>query len=299
LATIIKTIRAAWADRRIETLSVADVQRFLNEFKKRGCAAATIRYYFSVIRHMLKFAVRMQWIDRTPLTEGCIDLPKVRNERTRRLEAEEEGRLWPVLEAMADEEESDGRPAHRFLAGVVTLTLDTGLRRGSILSLQFGMISWDKGRNGVLDLPASILKQRRPQQLALTDRARAVLEARRRFYFAKGRYTAQTFIFGKDNGAKYEGHCSFESAWQEAKRRAGLKDTDLHFHDLRGEAASRLAEMGLAMPVIQRFLGHRSLEMTQRYLRARIGEVDDTALAMEAFRRATKGATTDGKLKSS
>lgn len=296
-----KRIREQWATRQVETIAVADVQKYLNEFSKRGCAPATARYYYSIIRHMLKFAARMQWIEQSPLKEDSITLPKVRNERTRRLLEEEEARLWPVLEAMADEPSSDGLPARRFLLGAVTMTLDTGLRRGSILALTFGMVKWDQGAHGMLDLPAEILKQRRPQQLALTKRARAVIEARRRFYFSLGKFKPETVIFGKDDGTVFKGTCSFEQAWQEAKRRAGLKNLNLHFHDLRGEAASRLAEMQIPLPVIQRFLGHRSLEMTQRYLRARVGEMEDTASAMELFneQRATKGATKEGAAKTS
>jgi integrase len=297
----VKRIRERWSDRAIETITVADVQQYINEFAKRGCAPATGRYDFAIIRHMLKFAAKMQWIAQSPLRADSITLPKVRNERTRRLLEEEEAALWPVLEAMEDEPESDGKPARRFLKGVVTMTLDTGLRRGSILALTFGMVKWDQGTHGTLDLPANILKQRRPQQLALTKRARAVLDARRRFYFSQGKFSPDTVVFGKDSGRIFQGTCSFERAWQEAKQRAGLKDLDLHFHDLRGEAASRLSDMGHPLPAIQRFLGHSSLEMTQRYLRARVGEAEDTATAMELFgeQRATRGATIEGNKKTS
>jgi integrase len=292
-------IRKAWEQRPIDSITVADVQRFLNDFKKRGCAPATVRYYYSIIRHALRFAAKMQWLSESPLKADSIELQKVQNERTRRLLPGEEDRLWPVLEAMEDETASDPLPARRFLKGVVTLTLDTGLRRGSILNLRFGMVRWDEGKHGVLDVPAEILKQRRPQQIALTTRVRAVLEARRRFYFSQGRYAQNVVVFGKDDGTLFQGTCSFEQAWQEAKRRAGLKDADLHFHDLRGEAASRLADSGMSLPVIQRFLGHRSIEMTQRYLRARVGEIDDTAAALEKYERATKGATAEQTAKSS
>jgi integrase len=287
----LKHIRNEWSARAIDSITVADIQTFLNSFGKRGCAPATGRHYHALVRHMLKFALRTQWLDVNPIKEGSIQLPSVRNERTRRLLPEEEDRLWPVLEAMEDEAASDALPARRFLKGVVTITLDTGLRRGSILALRFGMVKWDTGNHGIVDVPSNILKQRRPQQLALTSRARVVLESRRRFYFAMGRYGPDTVIFGKDVGTMFLGTCSFEQAWQEAKRRAGLRDANLHFHDLRGEAASRLSDMGMPLATIQRFLGHSSLEMTQRYLRARVGEIEDTASALENYKRATKEAT--------
>jgi integrase len=290
-----KTIRQEWAGRRVDSIRVADVQTFLNKFKKRGCAPATVKYHYSIVHNMLRFAEKMQWIERSPLGPDSIELPKGRNERTRRMTDEEEERLFVVLDAMEDEAASDTKPARRFIKSVVTMTLDTGLRRGSILALQFKMFKRDQGRNGILDVPARILKQRRPQQLALTERARQVLDARKRFYFAQGKLTPDTFVFGKDDGTRYLGTCSFEQAWQEAKRRAGLKDADLHFHDLRGEAASRLHDLGMPLATIQRFLGHSSLEMTQRYLRARVGETEDTASVLDRYhagrQRATKGAT--------
>jgi integrase len=285
-----KVIRKQWADRPIDSIRVADVQAFINTFKKRNLAPATMRYYYVIVKNMLDFAAKMQWLEQSPLKAGQIELPKVQNERTRRLALAEEDALFEVMALMEQEPASDLKPARRFIRAVVTLTLDTGLRRGSIMALQFKTIQWDEGKHGVLDVPPEILKQRRPQRLALTERARKVLEQRRKFYFAQGKFHPEAYVFGKDDGTAYIGTCSFEQAWQETKRRANLADTDLHFHDLRGEAASRLSEMGKPLSVIQRFLGHKSLQMTQRYLRARIGEVEETAEALEGY-RATKGAT--------
>ena len=47
---------------------------------------------------------------------------------------------------------------------------------------------------------------------------------------------------------------------------AKLKDVDLHWHDLRHECATRWLEGGLDVREIQVLLGHRKLEITQRYL---------------------------------
>jgi site-specific recombinase XerD len=48
--------------------------------------------------------------------------------------------------------------------------------------------------------------------------------------------------------------------------KANLKELDLHWHDLRHECASRWLEGGLDVREIQVLLGHRKLEVTQRYL---------------------------------
>jgi integrase len=62
------------------------------------------------------------------------------------------------------------------------------------------------------------------------------------------------------------------------KRRAGLDD--LHFHDLRHEALSRVFEMGLTTPEAASISGHRDPRMLFRYshtMRQRMLEVIDRA----------------------
>ena len=55
-------------------------------------------------------------------------------------------------------------------------------------------------------------------------------------------------------------------AFTTACRNAGIKD--LHFHDLRHTAATRMAEMGAEPSTIKDILGHSDLRMTDRYTHA-------------------------------
>jgi integrase len=48
--------------------------------------------------------------------------------------------------------------------------------------------------------------------------------------------------------------------------RVTLQQIDLHWHDLRHEAASRLLADGVDIRMIQLMLGHASVQQTQRYL---------------------------------
>ena len=64
----------------------------------------------------------------------------------------------------------------------------------------------------------------------------------------------------------------YEPAWQKTglapASRTALATIDLHFHDLRHEAASRLLEAGWPIHHVQEMLGHANLSQTSTYLHA-------------------------------
>ena len=75
---------------------------------------------------------------------------------------------------------------------------------------------------------------------------------------------------------------SISASWTRACKVLGIED--LRFHDLRHEAATRLAEDGLTIPQIQRVTLHDSWGSLQRYvnIRRRADRLD----FLEAMRQA-------------
>jgi integrase len=57
--------------------------------------------------------------------------------------------------------------------------------------------------------------------------------------------------------------CSFRSAFEQAVRKAEIKD--FTFHDLRHTFVSRLVIAGVDLPTVKALLGHRDINMTVRY----------------------------------
>jgi site-specific recombinase XerD len=51
---------------------------------------------------------------------------------------------------------------------------------------------------------------------------------------------------------------------------------DLHWHDLRHEALSRLADDGVPVHELQLLAGHASITTTQRYMNARANSLADS-----------------------
>jgi integrase len=74
----------------------------------------------------------------------------------------------------------------------------------------------------------------------------------------------------------------FKTSWAKAFDRAGLGDEDLHFHDLRGTAVTRLALSGCTVPEIAAITGHspRDVEtiLEAHYLGGRV-ELAEQAIA--------------------
>jgi integrase len=60
---------------------------------------------------------------------------------------------------------------------------------------------------------------------------------------------------------------ALKQAWERARDRAELGD--LHFHDLRHEAISRLCEMGLTLPEVALISGHKDPRVLFRYVNLR------------------------------
>ncbi|MGH9254604.1 MAG: tyrosine-type recombinase/integrase [Vicinamibacterales bacterium] len=58
--------------------------------------------------------------------------------------------------------------------------------------------------------------------------------------------------------------------------RAALRAIDLHFHDLRHGAGSRLHEAGWRLHHVQQMLGHKSLEQTTTYLNVTLAGLQES-----------------------
>jgi hypothetical protein len=83
------------------------------------------------------------------------------------------------------------------------------------------------------------------------------------------------YVFGDAAGRRV---VSVKTAWLSTCRRANV--ADLHFHDLRREAASRWMDAGVPLGTIQRWLGHTNIAQTSTYLGASLG---NDAAEMQRF----------------
>lgn len=218
------------------TLIPLEVERFLHLFKDR--TPATRNRFRTRLAHLIKWATERE-LATGSLPHSLLKKEPENNERTRRLSPEEERRLIQYMPLDLHD---------LFLAA-----LDTGLRKGALMKLRFRDV-----KEGALAVPASIQKHKQSQIIPLTKRLADIIE--RRAQESK----ADDLVFECPN---------WKREWMRARLLSGLED--LHWHDLRGEFASRLSELGVQVPVVSKLLGHGSLNTTQRYLRPRVEQFRD------------------------
>jgi len=218
-------------------------------------APATVARELSLMRHALEVA-RKEW--GLPIVANPLDLvskPVSHTARSRRLNAEEWCQLWNAL----------ANTRNRWIVPTVKLAIETGMRRGELLGLCWSAIDISRGTAHL-----EHTKNGHARTVPLTPGALVVLE------------TLQSEAMDGCVKVIQTTPEAFKLAWQRAVKRAGLPD--LHFHDLRHEAVSRLFELGLSMPEVATVSGHRDPRMLFRYTHLRAEELAGKLAKLTALR---------------
>lgn len=230
MAAISSKLIAQWRDERLKSVSGSTVNRELNIIS-------------AVINH-----ARKEWGVHMDNPVALIRRPQNEKARERRLEEGEEAALLSALEGSRNEDGTFG-PGTRnpWIKPLVMLALETAMRRGELLALRWDEVDTKRQVARILDS-----KNGEARSIPLSSRAVAVLEALPRSI--DGRVFPTT-----------------EDAVKKAFSRAceASKLEDLHFHDLRHEATSRLAEKLPNVIELAAVTGHKDLRMLKRYYHPR------------------------------
>ncbi|AWN44436.1 integrase [Methylobacterium durans] len=222
--------------RTLALLSTADLATYRDE-RLKAVAPATVIRELNTISHAIDTARREWGIHLAVNPCKLVRRPSPPRGRTRRLEGGEE----QLLLAAADK----GRV--RYLRPLIILAIETGMRRGELLSLRWQHIDLD---TRVAHLPMT--KNGTSRDVPLSARA---VETLRGLQMGE----SATVFTAAPNAVRL--------AWERLTRRVSLQD--LHLHDLRHEAVSRLFEKGFNVAEVASISGHRELRMLQRYTHLR------------------------------
>jgi integrase len=246
---------------------------FESAFGHLTVAGSTWNKYFQMVMNLQRWGVRKGHLARPWLTEGS-DLERRKNaQRKRRLTAD-------VVDAHGKitangEERQLLAHASPWLQRLIIAAIETGCRRGELLSLQWRDVSFPRAE---LTIRAENGKTDEARVIPISSRFRAVLDMIK--LDPKGtEHPSTAFVFGNATGEKVsDPKKSYLKACKEGEI------SNLHFHDLRHEAGSRWAEAGMPLHEVSYLLGHKNLKTTTVYLNIHLTSVHASIRKLDAGR---------------
>ncbi|MGD0401314.1 MAG: site-specific integrase [Syntrophobacteraceae bacterium] len=247
-------------DTRLDNIKYVELDTYRSYLKRKPTrhgsfrSPVTINREITCLHHILEKAKEWQMIERNPFDQGKSLLTKENNQRFRFLTEDE----IPVLL----------RECSDYLRPIVDCAINTGMRRGEILSLQ-----WDQIRNGFIYLTKT--KTNEARQIPVNESLELLFADIKR---SQGPGAKSVFTFTRGQHALKQPESqrerkglalvvkpvrSITTGFIGALKRAGIED--FRFHDLRHTFASQLALRGASLKQIQELLGHKNITMTMRY----------------------------------
>ncbi len=232
---LLRPLSKLFGNKRLSDISTKDLEDFklmrLNEV-----SPATVNRSLSVLRHLFNLAKRWKkFYGDNPVS--IVGMLEEHNQVERILSVEEQSRLL---------DSSIG-----YLRPIITTALNTGMRRGEILTLKWSDVDLDMN---MITINQTNTKSKKQRKIPVSSRMRSLLLE------LKLQSGIQEYVFTDIQGRAIR---TIRSAFQTACRKAGLDG--LRFHDLRHTAATRMVESGANIVAISKILGHSDIKTTMRY----------------------------------
>ena len=216
---------------------------------------ATVNREMAALKHMFSKAVAWGILGQNPASG--VKLNKENNRRLRYLTPEECNALLDACPSAT-------------LRQVVTLAINTGMRKSEILNLIWVNVNL---RERYIELPDQKNGEcdTIPLNQTVADLLRTIPRRLDSDYVFPGMVPGKPF-------------CDFKRQFEKAVRAAKLEGVT--FHTLRHTAASHLVMAGVDLATVREILRHKSIEMTLRYAHL---SGDHKKAAVDALQNALKG----------
>lgn len=225
-------------------------------------AASTIQHHFSTLRNVLRYAERLEYIDKDPTRKlSDKEKPHRDNKQIDFLVSEDAKRFLACL---------DDEPL--FWRVFMNVLIVTGLRRGEAVGLQWRDFNADDltleiKRNVTIDKDApdkihvGETKGKESRIVPISARVAELLEERRR---EQGKVLPRAYIFSAPDDPYSPIYPTVPTKWQASfvKRHKLPKVSP---HDLRHTAATLALESGANLKDVQNLLGHKDPSTTMKF----------------------------------
>lgn len=232
----------------LATIKGADIAKWRDIRIGGGASSNTVRLDLALLSHLFDVAQKEWGISSLQNPVQLVRRPKTSQGRERRISEEE---IAVIIKASCSRE----------LPAIIRLAVETGMRRGEILELNWENIDLS---NATAYLPDT--KNGESRTVPLSTKAVGTLRALSRNIHGSVFTSAGSSVSHAFNIAVRRARIEYEAQCREAgKAPFKVYLYDLHFHDLRHEATSRLFERGFNPMEVATITGHKTLQMLKRY----------------------------------
>lgn len=259
-------------DRPMAEFSPPLIEDFRQRWKKGGLQPRTINRDIQRLQSVLSRAVAWKVLDRHPFGE-LRPLKTDKTGRVRFLTMDEEKALrnalvqreaglrearkrfneWRSARHMRPLPEREGEFLDH-LRPMTLLAMNTGLRRGELLSLRWADLNLP---GKTLTVRAASAKSGHTRYVPLNTEALGVIGM---WHRVQGEPKDAALVFPGRNGNRMT---RVDTAWGSLMKLAGIPN--FRFHDLRHHFASKLVQAGVDLYTVKELLGHSEIAMTQKY----------------------------------
>lgn len=258
-------------ERPLAELTPKDVQNWRAKKRKDKLAESTIQRVETELKLLVNRAIEDKWLNHNPLS----DLKPLKQStltsetKLRHLSPKEHKAIRQALRARDKKKKQKaasgdawrierGLPTIRKAQGyyfdhlepMVLLSLNTGMRRGELFSLEWQDVDL---ANKVITLRAATTKAKKSRGIQLNPEAMDTLKHWRK-------QTGGNRLVFSNKGGQFD---NVKKAW--GRLLSDAKIANFRWHDMRHTFASDLVMAGAQLNTIRDLLGHADLKMTLRY----------------------------------
>jgi integrase len=239
----VKQLRVSFAGRAMEGLRGVDIEAHKARRRADGMAYGSINRELEVLSAAINYCRTMlEWNLPNPVIGRMFKEPEG---RVRWINHEEAGHLL-------DAARTSRSP---YLADLLTLALNTGMRREEMLGLEWKRVDLQAR---LIHLEAHHTKAGKRRSVPMNEAAYAAILSRARYRAVH--CPASPWVFCKQHGERlHEATKGFLAACV----KVGI--VDFRFHDLRHTCAAWLVSAGVPLSEVRDLLGHSTVTMTERY----------------------------------
>lgn len=237
-------------DRQLGEITEYVVADIVLELERRNVTSSTVNRFFAALKTLLRHH-KQPW--------DFIKLRKERKGRIRTISREEE---QVILSLLRETNHSKRRWYYPEIADLVEVLVDTGLRLSEALDLNYEDVNYEANL-----LTIWINKGDRPRSIPMTTRVKRILTQRQ--------------VLNDIQPFPYKSYQA-ENAWRWVRKQMKLdQDHEYIIHALRHTCASRLVNAGIDLYVVKEWLGHSTIQVTEKYAHLSPNKLAHAATVLE------------------